>query len=79
VIDRGPGISAEHAERIFERFYRVPGQKKYGMGLGLSIAKEIAEAHGARIGVASQPGQGSEFYADFPESRAESRQAGSAA
>lgn len=75
VIDRGTGISPEHAEHIFERFYRVPGQKKYGMGLGLSIAKEIAEAHGARIGVTSQPGQGSEFYADFPESLAESRQA----
>jgi signal transduction histidine kinase len=66
VIDQGPGIAPEHAERIFERFYRVPGHKKLGMGLGLSIAREIAEAHGAVIGVLSHPGKGSEFYVDFP-------------
>ena len=62
VIDQGAGILEEYQARIFERFFRAPGQKRVGAGLGLSIAREIVVAHGGRIGVRSRPGQGSEFY-----------------
>ena len=62
VRDQGPGIPEEHQARIFERFFRVPGQTRVGAGLGLSIAREIVVAHGGRTGVRSYPGQGSEFY-----------------
>jgi NtrC-family two-component system sensor histidine kinase KinB len=66
VKDQGPGISPEHQEHIFERFYRVPGTNKNGAGLGLSIAREIVVAHRGEIGVLSQPGQGSEFFFVLP-------------
>jgi len=62
VSDEGPGIAAEHQVLIFDRFYRVPGQTKRGVGLGLSIVREIIVAHGGRVGVRSQPGRGSEFF-----------------
>jgi signal transduction histidine kinase len=62
VRDEGTGIAEEFQGRIFDRFYRVPGQAKAGVGLGLSIAREIVVAHGGRVGVRSQLGQGSEFY-----------------
>ncbi len=62
VSDQGPGVPEEYQPRIFDRFFRVPGQTKTGAGLGLSIAREITVAHGGRIGVRSQAGKGSEFY-----------------
>lgn len=62
VRDEGTGIAEEFQGRIFERFFRVPGQAKSGVGLGLSIAREIVVAHGGRVGVRSQLGKGSEFY-----------------
>lgn len=49
VEDSGPGIAEENRERIFDRFFRVLGSDADGSGLGLSIVKEIAEQHGARI------------------------------
>lgn len=62
VEDTGAGIAAEHLPRIFERFYRVPGQQvKTGVGLGLAIAKEIVEVHGGSISVQSREGAGSRF------------------
>ncbi len=62
VSDEGPGIATEYQARIFDRFFRVPGQAKSGVGLGLSIAREIVVAHGGRVGVHSVPGKGSEFF-----------------
>ena len=62
VADDGPGIPAQYQSRIFDRFFRVPGQTKSGAGLGLSIAREITVAHGGRIGMHSPPGQGASFY-----------------
>jgi len=62
VEDSGAGIPPEHLPRIFERFYRAPGQRgNTGAGLGLAIAKEIVEVHGGTIGVESKPGEGSRF------------------
>ena len=66
VRDEGPGIAPEHQEHVFERFYRVPGTKKSGAGLGLSIAREIVAAHGGEIGVLSSPEGGSEFMFVVP-------------
>jgi len=62
IEDEGYGIPVEYQSRIFDRFFRVPGQTKTGAGLGLSIAREITVAHGGRIGVKSSPGKGSAFY-----------------
>ena len=62
VTDQGPGIPEEYHNRIFERFFRVPGQPQSGAGLGLSIAREITVSHGGRIGVRSTSGQGCTFY-----------------
>ncbi len=64
VIDDGPGISPEHLERIFERFYRVEksrSKSRGGSGLGLSIVKHILEAHQSSIQVQSTLGKGSTF------------------
>jgi signal transduction histidine kinase len=68
VQDLGPGIAAEHLPRLFERFYRVPGdnQTVRGTGLGLHICRKIVEAHGGRIGVESEPGVGTRFHFDLP-------------
>ena len=67
VIDQGPGVPEDHHERLFDRFYRVPGQPKKGAGLGLSIAREIVLAHGGRIGMKNAPEGGSDFYFVLPE------------
>ena len=56
VHDDGPGIPAEHLDRIFHRFYRVDGGQASGSGLGLAIARELAERMGGFVTVASRPG-----------------------
>jgi signal transduction histidine kinase len=62
VEDTGPGIPRQYLARVFERFFRVPGQSSgTGAGLGLAIAREIVEAHGGTIGVDSDEGQGARF------------------
>ncbi len=59
VRDTGRGIPPEHQDRIFEQFFRVPGQESSaGEGLGLAIAREIVEAHGGTIEIESQEGEG---------------------
>ncbi|HEX8909203.1 MAG TPA: ATP-binding protein [Anaeromyxobacteraceae bacterium] len=66
VKDSGPGIAPEYHERIFEKFFRVPGAPSGGVGLGLYLAREIVEAHGGRIGVESAPELGSRFWFTVP-------------
>ncbi len=68
VSDTGGGIDIEHLPHIFKRFYRVKGQKYKGAGLGLSIAKWIAEAHDGTLTVESQRGNGSTFTLRLPNS-----------
>ena len=57
VSDDGPGIPREHAERIFDRFYRVEGPHASGSGLGLAIARELAERMGGTVELVSGPGR----------------------
>jgi PAS domain S-box-containing protein len=66
VADTGPGIPQEHLSKIFDRFWRTPGTKQKGSGLGLSIAKGIVEAHGGTIWAESQMGKGSSFFFTMP-------------
>jgi signal transduction histidine kinase len=66
VRDRGPGIPAESIARVFDRFYRAPGQAKSGAGLGLAIAREIIVAHGGSIACTSEPGEGTDFHFLLP-------------
>ena len=69
VRDEGPGMSAEHAERVFERFYRADPSRTRGSGgtgLGLSIVQSIAEAHGGSVRVATAPGEGATFTVELP-------------
>lgn len=68
VKDTGIGISADHQERIFERFYRVDksrSRERGGTGLGLAIVKHIADIHSARIDIDSIVGQGTEITVSF--------------
>ncbi|MDJ0883352.1 MAG: ATP-binding protein [Desulfobacterales bacterium] len=65
--DTGIGIAAEDQERIFERFYRCdPSRTESGSGLGLSLARAVARAHGGDISVESTPGKGSTFSVILP-------------
>ena len=67
VADTGAGISPEHMKHLFEQFYRVPGQQaESGVGLGLTIVKEIVEAHGGTVSAESEPGKGSVFQFTLP-------------
>ena len=67
VIDHGPGVPVAERERVFEKFYRLPGEPREGAGLGLAICKEIVRAHDGQIGVVPGPGgQGSEFFFVLP-------------
>ena len=68
VRDNGPGIAPEHQRLIFEKFGRakVAGKAKPGTGLGLFIARSIAEAHGGSIQVSSAPERGATFTLELP-------------
>lgn len=67
VRDEGPGIAPDYQREVFHKFFRVPGNHSGAAGLGLSIAKEIVEAHGGEIGVQSEPGHGATFYFFIPK------------
>lgn len=71
VADTGEGIAPEYQERIFDKFFRVPGRRRGGVGLGLYISREIVQAHGGEMGVQSVPGHGSTFWFTLPRARAE--------
>jgi signal transduction histidine kinase len=69
VEDRGEGIPKEEQSRIFDLFYRHGSELRretQGAGIGLSIVKHVAEAHGGRVFVYSAPGQGSQFVLELP-------------
>ena len=66
VADRGPGIAPGEEERIFERFHRAPGARAPGAGLGLAIARAIAEAHGGRLVASNRDGGGALFRLALP-------------
>ena len=72
VSDTGIGLSKKEQERIFSRFHRATearSRDEKGVGLGLSLARSIAEAHGGRIQVESTPGQGSTFTVLLPRAQ----------
>ena len=62
VSDTGPGISEDDIGRVFDRFWRADRRKERGVGLGLTVAQGIVEAHGGEISVESRPGEGTTFY-----------------
>jgi signal transduction histidine kinase len=69
VADDGPGMTAEQAARVFERFYRTDDARtraRGGTGLGLPIAASLAAAHGGDITVDTEPGQGAAFHVRLP-------------
>ncbi len=71
VTDHGPGVPQAECERIFDKFYRLPGEPREGAGLGLAICREIVRAHDGEIGVVPAPGgQGSEFFFTLPAAAA---------
>jgi two-component system OmpR family sensor kinase len=64
IVDEGPGMTAEHASHVFERFYRTDASRTRaagGSGLGLSIVGAIVEAHGGRVELYTSPGEGCTF------------------
>ena len=67
VSDTGKGIPEQYLPRVFDRFFRVPGQEtESGIGLGLAIVKEIIEAHGGSVSAESRVGEGSTFSFTLP-------------
>lgn len=67
VTDSGQGIAPEYVDKIFDRYFRIPGTRKEGTGLGLSISKEFIEAQGGSIFVKSEFGAGSTFSFTLPK------------
>jgi signal transduction histidine kinase len=68
VVDQGPGIATEDQERVFQRFFRdrSDGQDASRSGLGLTIVRQIAEAHGGEVRLVSAPGEGAAFAIWLP-------------
>lgn len=68
VADRGPGVPPEQRDRIFEPFYRMPGHAEHagGVGLGLSLVRQIAERHGGQVRCEAREGGGSLFVLALP-------------
>jgi two-component system sensor histidine kinase SenX3 len=69
VTDRGIGIAPDDQPRVFEKFYRVRASNTdliAGTGLGLTLVKHIAQAHGGSVDVESAPGKGSTFSIRIP-------------
>ena len=72
VEDTGPGIPAESLPRVFERFYQADPSRSRGSGtsgLGLSIVRALAEAHGWRVGAENRPEGGARLWIELPAVR----------
>ncbi|HEY9878969.1 MAG TPA: CHASE3 domain-containing protein [Leptolyngbyaceae cyanobacterium] len=68
ITDNGIGVAPEHQERIFQVFERLHGNESYtGTGIGLAIVRTVIERMGGRVGVVSQPDQGSQFWIALPK------------
>jgi len=69
VCDRGPGVPESERERIFEPFYRLPGaaESDGGVGLGLSLARRIAQLHGGSLSCLPREGGGACFRLELPD------------
>ncbi len=65
VKDEGKGIESRYRNKIFDKYFQIPGSNKTGTGLGLAISKEFIEAQNGTIGVESEIGMGSTFYFAF--------------
>jgi signal transduction histidine kinase len=65
VTDTGPGIDADHVDRLLEPFFTTKAAHE-GSGLGLAISHEIIAEHGGALCVASEPGAGTSFYLEIP-------------
>jgi len=71
VQDQGPGIPPEVQPHVWDRFYRIPGNKAHNgesksFGLGLHICRVLIAEHGGQVGVESEPGKGSTFWFSLP-------------
>jgi len=66
VINHGPGLTESEQSKVFDKFYRSEKLPSDGAGLGLSIARQIVQAHEGRIGVFSKVDESTEFYCDLP-------------
>jgi two-component system sensor kinase FixL len=64
ISDTGPGMAAEFKQQVFDAFVTTKGNN--GMGIGLSLCRSIIEAHGGRLWVESEPGQGATFSFTLP-------------
>ncbi|HEX8830204.1 MAG TPA: ATP-binding protein, partial [Longimicrobium sp.] len=69
VTDTGPGIAPEEVPHIFGAFWQARHADRRGLGLGLSIARGLVEAHGGSIWVESEPGRGTTFLFTLPAPR----------
>ena len=72
IEDSGPGIDIKHQSKIFQPFYQVNTTAMYshnGLGIGLSIAKDIVKSHGGEMWVKSEPGKNAVFHFTLPPTR----------
>ncbi|RQO29865.1 PAS domain-containing sensor histidine kinase [Taibaiella sp. KBW10] len=68
VTDFGNGFEGKYRDKVFDRYFQIPGSSKSGTGLGLAISKDFIEAQGGTIGVETELGKGSVFYFYLPGS-----------
>lgn len=66
VADRGPGLAHGTEEKVFEKFFRLPGSPAGGVGLGLSIARHLVEAHRGSLTAENRPAGGARFILQLP-------------
>jgi len=71
VTDTGPGIAPDDVPHVFDRFFRGHGVRASGSGIGLTVVRELVEAHGGSVDVSSQPGAGAAFTVRLPRASSE--------